>query len=373
MSIKETRVQFESLVGELKANRRRSALIFSGSLYEKYKKYCNVIPFILEALSIVPLATKLLNNDDGGFIFAGATMIIIGYCQTYVKIMYILLNIDGIDEIFEWIQELHREHENELISRIYAERLRKFLKVVKFITRIITISYGSGAVFGSIHLMTVQPYFKVPFVNKSYEFVHRLVGPFTLIYNAYNIYTADSIIIFIGIYFIAALGILSDIIGLLNESSNTPSTGYFLPKIISFHIEILKNFVDFCEMFKFLIFYQLINGTGFILFNLYLIGESENYFFFWVSFICVFAQFALFCLFGQIIFNKSERIFTDLYQTKWYEMEVKDQKALLLMMKMSQNEFGLKAAGMYDINLILFINVFKLCFSWYAVLYAALN
>uniref|UniRef100_A0A3F2ZDC2 Odorant receptor n=1 Tax=Lutzomyia longipalpis TaxID=7200 RepID=A0A3F2ZDC2_LUTLO len=368
MFIKESREKFENLAGKLKSIRKYSALISSEEFYEKYRKYLIVIPIILEVLTLVPLATKLFNEDEEGEMFASVILILLAYTQGNVKILLILLNVDGIDEIIQWFHSLHQDHENELISKVYDENLRKIVNIVKWAIRIITIGYGLGATCIALFYMTTnQLYFKVPFIEESQKLAHRLAGPFTVYYNTLSVYLTDSTMIFIGIYFVGALDILNDLIGKFNESTNIPSVGILLPKIISLHFGILDKFGEFCEIFKFILFFELIDGTGFLLFNFYLIAQSENYLFFWSTFTCVYSQFVLFCLFGQIISNKSERIFTDLYLTKWYEMEIKDQKAILLMMKISQNEFGLKAGGMYDIDLILLVNVTKLCFSCTAI------
>ncbi|XP_055681858.1 odorant receptor 22c-like [Lutzomyia longipalpis] len=117
---------------------------------------------------------------------------------------------------------------------------------------------------------------------------------------------------------------------------------------------------------------ELFSSVLLILFNFYLLMYSLTDFLYICLIGCIFCQLALFCLFGQKIHEKSERIFIDLYLTKWYEMDVKDQKILLLIMKMSQKTLGLKAGGMYAIDSSMFVQVTKMCFSYATILYTFL-
>uniref|UniRef100_A0A240SXW3 Odorant receptor n=1 Tax=Lutzomyia longipalpis TaxID=7200 RepID=A0A240SXW3_LUTLO len=373
MSIIETRENFENLAGKLKGFLKFSALVFSEKFFERYRKYLIIIPFILEVLTIVPYATKMITNDEGVIVFASMIPFAFGYFRAMLKILTILLHSEKIDGIFKWFHKLHLEHINDIFSQIYFENLQRIFKIVHFITRFVTISAGSALSICIFFMATDKLPFKVPFIDQSYQTFHHLIAEVAVTYNSFNTCLTDIIMIFTGVYFIGALDILSGIIGKLNESSNIAISGDILRQIIIFHLEIMNNFNDFCEIFEFLFIFELFHTIGFLLFDFYLIWQSDNLCFFLASASYIFVQFALFCLFGQIIFNRSERIFTDLYQTKWYEMEVKDQKAVLLIMKMSQNAFGLKAGRMYDINLILFFNVLKLCVSWYAILYTVLN
>ncbi|XP_055685253.1 odorant receptor 13a-like [Lutzomyia longipalpis] len=61
------------------------------------------------------------------------------------------------------------------------------------------------------------------------------------------------------------------------------------------------------------------------------------------------------CILGEFIRLKSENLSDTLYQTNWYELSLKDQKIFLTTLGMTQRVYGLKAAGMYDVNLYTFI------------------
>ncbi|XP_059616104.1 odorant receptor 33b-like [Phlebotomus argentipes] len=81
-------------------------------------------------------------------------------------------------------------------------------------------------------------------------------------------------------------------------------------------------------------------------------------------------QILLLCLFGELLKMKTERLSEILYLTNWYELHAKDQKAFLLVLAMSQKDFGLRAAGMYDVNLNAFVQIMKLAMSYCAILHS---
>uniref|UniRef100_A0A240SXQ3 Odorant receptor n=2 Tax=Lutzomyia longipalpis TaxID=7200 RepID=A0A240SXQ3_LUTLO len=372
MADKETREKFEKIVKKLKASRKFSALISSEEFFAKYKNILFLIPLLLEIISMIPSSAKMFNSKDIAII-GFSLFFVIGYVQVIGKVLSVLLNIDTIDGIFEWFRELHRVQENKLIAGVYAENLRKIANIGEFVMKLTAFAYGFTTVGFIFSNTTNQIVFEVPYIAKEFTLIHRLAGSLAYCYNVYNVFLSECTMIFIGIYFIGALNILSDVIGKLNESPNIQSAGnLLLPAILSLHVEILTKFDDFCQVFFFAFTIQLQTSVILILFNFYLLMQSIMNFFYWATLCSIFAQFALFCFFGQIIFNRSERIFTDLYQTKWYEMEISEKKALLLMMKNSQNAFGLKAAGMYDINMLMFVQVVKMSFSYCTIMYELL-
>uniref|UniRef100_A0A240SXN9 Odorant receptor n=1 Tax=Lutzomyia longipalpis TaxID=7200 RepID=A0A240SXN9_LUTLO len=375
MSIYETREGFEGIVEKFKSFLKYSALIYSEEFFQKHKKFLAPIPFILEVISILILASEVFSTESQ-ILFNFSFDILCGYLQVAPKIFSIFVNSLEINGIFEWFHELHRERENDLIAKVFAENLRKSQKLGNFFMRFVALTYSYSAcaiLFAIFYNQGNLMHFKVPFVDDDNVIIHRLIGLIPFLYNIYNSILSDYTAIFIGIYFIGALNILNMLIGKLNESSNIPSAGkVLLPNIIKLHMEIISKLDVFCEVFFLTFIIQLLTSVMLILFKFYLLMQSINFLYFSVL-CCIFIQFALFCLFGQIIFNKSERIFTELYQTKWYEMEIKDQKALLLIMKLSQKTVGLKAAGMYDINFVMFFQVTKMCLSYGALLYTLLS
>ncbi|XP_055688574.1 uncharacterized protein LOC129793052 [Lutzomyia longipalpis] len=183
----------------------------------------------------------------------------------------------------------------------------------------------------------------IPYVLEDYVHLQGFIANFFLFYGSLYLTLIEATIIFIGVYFIATLGILSDLIRLLNET--TESTGKILKLIVRLQVEIIENFNDYCEALFYVFLIQISTCVFLLVLLFFLLMHTITNAMYLVIIVTVMSQFAMFCFFGQIIHNRSERIFTDLYITKWYEMDVKDQKSLLLAMKMSQRTLGFKVAG----------------------------
>lgn len=65
----------------------------------------------------------------------------------------------------------------------------------------------------------------------------------------------------------------------------------------------------------------------------------------------------IYCYFSENITKNSFEIGDIAYNSLWYEMTVKQQKAIILIIGQSQREFRLTALGMVDCSLITFLAV----------------
>lgn len=178
---------------------------------------------------------------------------------------------------------------------------------------------------------------------------------------------SESTLVVIGFNFLAIINIFRDMIRQLDNPKVTDKTN-FLIEIHKFHCGILKNFKLFSDIFGYVFAVQFGTSGIFMLFIFYLI-QSDDAVAFLPLYVTLFVQFGVICIFGELIFSKTENIFTELYLTKWYDYNVKEQKMLLLMMCMARRPFGLKAAGMYDINILMFFKVVKAGISFCTLLY----
>uniref|UniRef100_A0A240SY94 Uncharacterized protein n=1 Tax=Phlebotomus papatasi TaxID=29031 RepID=A0A240SY94_PHLPP len=177
----------------------------------------------------------------------------------------------------------------------------------------------------------------------------------------------DTTVIILGFYFIAILNIFGDTIRLLDNSELTNKRELLL-HTHKFHCEILEKFELFGRVFYYTFTLQIGSIVIFILNIIFIMRGDAGYAFYPLS-LAVFGQFGAICIFGEFIFSKTEQFSVELYHTKWYEFDLKEQKIILMIMLMSQRQFGLKAAGMYDINLMMFIQVVKAGISFCAILY----
>ncbi|XP_059614867.1 odorant receptor 67c-like [Phlebotomus argentipes] len=185
----------------------------------------------------------------------------------------------------------------------------------------------------------------------------------------YLVFT-DLVIIAIALYFGPPLNILLDCIRTLDDSSVLKREKNFFLLLHIYHNNIIEKLQAFSKLFYYTFIVQLSASFLLLLFMFFMMQKTHDYHFLCPMILGIFFQFSAFCFFGAFIFGKTEQIFTELYLTKWYEFSNKDKQILMLMMMMSQRPFGFKAAGIYDINLVMFINVTKLAFSYCTILYA---
>ncbi|GAB0099559.1 Odorant receptor [Sergentomyia squamirostris] len=66
---------------------------------------------------------------------------------------------------------------------------------------------------------------------------------------------------------------------------------------------------------------------------------------------------------------KSEKLSEAFYDVNWYNLNLKDQKTFLIILGMTQRQYGLKAAGMYVVDIYAFIQIMKAAVSYCAILY----
>uniref|UniRef100_A0A240SXU6 Odorant receptor n=1 Tax=Lutzomyia longipalpis TaxID=7200 RepID=A0A240SXU6_LUTLO len=364
--------QFERIVNILNFFKGILSFNLSQKLNEKFRKFLVLIPALMGIICVLCSVMGSIGSDGDVVIFAFATILVISVSQVAVKIVSLFLYEVRIDKILQWFRSLYCTDENDINSQIFTNNLRKTEKIVDLVVRIFLYSFGLSLIILLFHINMGHKLFLIlPFIPKEYFLLHTIGGTILLLYNIISLIITECTMMLIGIYFIGALSILSEIIKKLNESSNIPSAGKLLRSIITLHIEILTNFNEFCDIFYFIFTIQLFTSVLLLLGIFYLLLQTMAVLF--VSIVgSIYCQFTLFCIFGQIIRGKSERIFTDLYQTKWYEMSIKDQKALLIIMRMSQKGFELRACGMYDIDFMMLVNVSKMCFSYCTILYALL-
>ncbi|XP_059608147.1 odorant receptor 4-like [Phlebotomus argentipes] len=242
--------------------------------------------------------------------------------------------------------------EKNLLLRIIFLKFKiehKFLWGTRFLTAA-----------GIITTATMTPKSKMGFImqipgpNAVPEEVIFVIQMVLITILAVYLITLDLGIIFIGIQIMAALNILNDCMKLIDEK--TKEIPNYLKSIIIRHNDIIKNVNLFNEAIQKMAFVQVTN-------------ESDQIAGYLICCIGI-GQIFLLCLFGELIKMKTERLSETLYLTNWYELSVKDQKTFLLILAMAQKDFGLKAAGMYDVNLNAFVQIVKLAFSYCTALYA---
>uniref|UniRef100_A0A3F2ZDE9 Odorant receptor n=1 Tax=Lutzomyia longipalpis TaxID=7200 RepID=A0A3F2ZDE9_LUTLO len=324
------------------------------------------LPVFFVVTSTVGSFLLMWNSEGSDVVFAG--IYAFGYSQIALTVISMLLNEVNVEKLFQWLHQLHQKRDIEEISLIFHLHLQRTQKFSWLFLRIMfytfLMTWMSSIIYTKLY-KKITP--RIPFILQENWLFRWLANIFSSTYGTINLSINEGSMILIGIYFIESFNILSDLIGKLNESSKNKQE--HLKFIVQFHVEVIEEFEKYCEAFFLVFLVQMATIVIILILTFSLIMTSSTNMMYYSVIATVMLQLTLFCFCGQIIHNKSERIFTDLYQTKWYEMELKEQKILLLMMKMSQRSLGIKVAGMYDINFVMFMQVLKVSFSYCTILY----
>uniref|UniRef100_A0A3F2ZDF5 Uncharacterized protein n=1 Tax=Lutzomyia longipalpis TaxID=7200 RepID=A0A3F2ZDF5_LUTLO len=80
-------------------------------------------------------------------------------------------------------------------------------------------------------------------------------------------------------------------------------------------------------------------------------------------------QIFILCFFGQIIWNSSEKMSQALYMTTWYEMSLRNQKNLLMLMTRFNLPIKVETFGFGDISYYTFVQICKASLSYATILY----
>uniref|UniRef100_A0A7G3B9K8 Odorant receptor n=1 Tax=Lutzomyia longipalpis TaxID=7200 RepID=A0A7G3B9K8_LUTLO len=172
---------------------------------------------------------------------------------------------------------------------------------------------------------------------------------------SYTVLTMNLGITFMGLAVIAEINILNDYMKLLNEKIKTDQK--FLRKIIKKHCSVIENVNLLNEIISESSFLQLFANCVVFLFGFSFLMKNPSTFINY-SIVVTGTMLSLhICILGHFIKLKTDQLSDILYLTNWYELSLKDQKMFLIVLGMAQREYGLKAVGMYDVNLYTFVQV----------------
>ncbi|GAB0092574.1 hypothetical protein DMENIID0001_075800 [Sergentomyia squamirostris] len=269
---------------------------------------------------------------------------------------------EKLRQIVKSIQDFHMENSCHILRSIKNRKLKENLEFLKYFTRYIAT--------GCIVLLYIVAYYyyaeirliRIPYLIFPLQKIAQVV-----IYIIFLISYAIPLILFgtLSFYFFSMLRILNEYI--LNFDN--PNSSASLQLCFQLHLEIYMKFKIFKEVFSTAEAAEMVASPILILSIFLNIKLSPDVPMFYCWLIVSITQFFVLCMFGQLIFIETEEIFTNLYLTRWYQMSQNNQMTILMMMKMSRKPFGLRMLGMYDINIAMFGDVVKVCFSYCAILY----
>ncbi|XP_059608005.1 odorant receptor 85b-like [Phlebotomus argentipes] len=217
-----------------------------------------------------------------------------------------------------------------------------------------------------LHAVIIIPF--ISYDHPSAKLIYYSVEfPYTLLAGILS-GVGDSTTIIAGIHIMKAVDTINDLIRLLDDKDKANQCPNILIVIYKKHSEIIKMLSTLNEIMYLISLIQLFTSTFMFLVLFTSARTQPMEMVFYLFQLCVISQLFLLCAFGEVIFSKTQVIFTQLYLTKWYDMSLSNQKAILMMMRMSEAPYGLKAGGMFDINMYTFIQIVKMAISYCAII-----
>uniref|UniRef100_A0A7G3ALR9 Putative odorant receptor 83c n=1 Tax=Lutzomyia longipalpis TaxID=7200 RepID=A0A7G3ALR9_LUTLO len=268
-----------------------------------------------------------------------------------------------IHELREKIDNLFNTKEADGdLQEILEERLKYSVNIWKLCTRwglrlvfLCTLIYGLKMRLNTKIGLIVD----IPFTNITSPVRKEAllcVQAALIVLMGYVFITMELAVLFLGVPIASEMNILEDFIRISNEKFKlTPN---FFRQLIEKHCNVFGNVNLLNEAFSEMTFIQFFSSiVVFLVAFLFLrknTEQIENY----MLCLCALMQLLPLCLLGQYIKVKTDKLSDTLYLINWYELSLKDQKTFLIILGMAQREYGLKAAGMYEVNLNTFIQVY---------------
>uniref|UniRef100_A0A240SY87 Odorant receptor n=1 Tax=Phlebotomus papatasi TaxID=29031 RepID=A0A240SY87_PHLPP len=348
---------------------------FYATTEPRWKRMFIKVSFTSTLLCLVSATYHIFNTFEGQLTgnLAMSFILCVGCIQIISKSILMRYHRHNLLKLLEKMQILHNNFQNEEINYIAAKKLKKFndiwqicFKLIKAIIAMAVIIFSiSNIVRGKSGVIAQIPFIPndLPYYTQLMLFIQFILLAMASIFVFYT----DICIAFFGFEIMAASDILYDYI-----SANTDRIQKdpdFLKIIMIRYCEVVDNI-------------ELFNKINFIA-NLIQFATSIflsfAVFFFirlypkhpvgYPTVMSILVELFIPCLFGEFIKIKMERLSSTLYLTNWYSLSLKDQKSFLIVLLITQREYGLRAAGMYDVNIYTFIKVVKMAASWCAFIF----
>ncbi|XP_055681838.1 odorant receptor 4-like [Lutzomyia longipalpis] len=277
--------------------------------------------------------------------------------------------------LVEWIEELYaRRVENEVIQKILREELAKAFKFSKLFFEgynVVFVIAWSLYVFDLVRRPGNNFHIYIPGLSmEEYKLVYYILQCSLYIVCGHWNVIIDTAIVIIGIHIMGFINTVNRMIQGLNDAEVKTKCPNLLVKILIHHVEMIEQLNAFNKGLHLMSFIQFIMSTMIYLAMFYTVRSSNAELIVYSFLVCVLIQLFMLCMFGEIISSRTDKTTTLLWLTNWYEMSLPDQKIFLIILAITQKSFGLKAAGMYEVNIMAFIQIIKVAASYSTLIYA---
>uniref|UniRef100_A0A3F2ZEH6 Odorant receptor n=1 Tax=Phlebotomus papatasi TaxID=29031 RepID=A0A3F2ZEH6_PHLPP len=276
-------------------------------------------------------------------------------------------------ELLNKVQSLHENLENEKLNSIAKNNLKTFssiwvtcFKLLKAILNTMVFTFSiTNAVKGKSGIFV-----PLPLIPTDFAYYTQIMLFVQFIFSSLAVMLAfyiDLCIAFFGFEIMAASDILYDYIS--TEKDLIQEDKDFLKNVTIRFCLVVNDIKTFNEIISISNFVQFVS-SAFLIFAIFFFirlypRDPVGY----ILILALLVQLFLPCVFGEFIKTKMEKLSTIFYLTNWYDLSVKDQKSFLIIQGIFQRVYGIKAVGMYDVNIYTFITIVKMAASWCAFMF----
>ncbi|XP_055680309.1 uncharacterized protein LOC129788360 [Lutzomyia longipalpis] len=282
-------------------------------------------------------------KDFSNFLDVAFTItFVIAYYQ--VLMVYLSINVfnrDGVIKILAYFDHLVTDRKceiSEIRQRIFSGILKNALLFSRmFITGLGSVGFLVNCYDLAVTNFTAPMLFLIPGIPQDSIFLRpvNIIFQVTLYFATMGmIIISDAVIMIMIMYIQAELLSITELLSHLDIEQIVVVRGSRTLKIVHFqHKCLLDEFQNLSKSFWHTYFHKLLAIMMYLCFTFFTF-QSINSSIILAVLIAISEVWEVFilCYFGQIIRNASEAMSVALYMSKWYLMDVADQKNLLMLM-----------------------------------------
>ncbi|GAB0094347.1 hypothetical protein DMENIID0001_096330 [Sergentomyia squamirostris] len=321
--------------------------------------------------------------NDYGYDLALTVIYFFGSYQCYMVYFEIMIirreKIFGMLEFFDgfitsteaWISDIRKKH-LLVNTRLGLQWTRIFLLFITFVGVSVTVFHMF------ITNYTAPMLFIIPGIPEDSWFfypVNIIYGIFLYFSILIYITAADAVVMIMVLYFRSEFNSLSELSSQMDDPVMAKKLGpYILKTLYKNHNVALVKIKELTQSFWHLYFHKLFAMMIYLCCTLYIFQSLTSTIFVAVLIVgAMTSQIFILCFFGQVIKNSSEGFYEAFYLTKWYEMNLSEQKTYLIMLMNLQKDVTIETFGFGSISIYTFVQICKAAGTYAAVLYTVLN
>ncbi|GAB0090719.1 hypothetical protein DMENIID0001_054710 [Sergentomyia squamirostris] len=334
-----------------------------------YAVFCNMWHFLYEVKSLENILDISININ---FCIAGV--------QTGITIFVVNIGLKNnqlkVQRYFKKIAETSEEFLNKAREQHPNENLKAANTVVRTFVSVFMVSITIFPVIALYQTDFVSPlFYRFPGIPSRSLFFYpvNIIGQlFIYNYLIYSVIIMDCLFFIYLLYFRGVLHSITAVADLLSRKENLKNCDRILQSIYEAHRELLDEFRSLSEVMWHFYCHKMSVMILFLCSCFFLYSKTNSIASGLILQSMLLSLLIILCVSGQLLDNSSENLHETLYQSLWYEMQLKDQRNFLLIYKGTQRNIKVERMGIDKISFSTLVQVIKTAISYAAFMYTVL-